>query len=563
MSWKLREKAKKLLAAEEGTIFKSPGGKASVALIYPNTYHVGMSNLGFLAIYHYLNAHPAILCERAFLPDPQDLPEFERTKTPLFSLESGRPLSSFDILAFSVSYENDYLHLLKILELTRVPLLAEERGPKHPLVVMGGICASSNPEPLASFIDLFFLGEGEDLFPRLVERFQASEGRAGGKEAFLQEAVKREGVYVPRFYRFSYGKSGGIEGYTVEGPAPLRPRRHALFDLDPYPVLNFVRTPNTEFQEMRLIEISRGCKRGCSFCLVGGVCRPFRHRSKGSLLESLRGSSRLQNKERVGLIGPCISDHPQIEELCEDLLGEGYSISASSLRAESIPEGLLASLAKSGQKTITLAPEAASERLRSLIGKRLGEEEFYVTVERILGHRIPHIKLYFMIGLPTEGDEEVQWIAEMAKRVKHLMLAATKDSRRLGQVTLSINAFVPKPWTPFQWVGFEEVGRLQQKLAKIKKVLRGASNIVLLHDLPQWAYIQALLARGDRRLGELLLSVHRLGGGWRRALREWSLNPDFFVTRPRSPEELFPWDHLEAGPSKQALRKELERAGIS
>lgn len=563
MSWKLREKAKRLLAAEEGTIFKSPGGKASVALIYPNTYYVGMSNLGFLAIYHYLNAHPSILCERAFLPAPEDLPEFERTRTPLFSLESGRPLSSFDILAFSVSYENDYLHLLKILDLARVPLLAQERGAKDPLVTMGGICASSNPEPLAGFVDLFFLGEGEVLFPQIVELFQEEDAKAGGRSTFLQEATKIEGVYVPRFYRFSYDENRAIKGLTIEGPAPSKVRRHYLPDLDRYPVLNFIRTPHTEFKEMRLIEVARGCKRGCSFCLVDGVCRPFRFRSPESLLESLRGATRLQAKERVGLVGPCILDHPQIEGLCENLLKEGYLISASSLRAESIPNGLLACLTKSGQKTITLAPEAASERLRSLIGKTLGEEEFYATVERILWHRIPNIKLYFMIGLPTEGDAEVLGIAEVAKRIKHLMLVAAKDSRRLGQVTLSINAFVPKPCTPFQWLAFEEMGRLQQKLAKIKKALKGISNIAYFHDLPQWAYIQALLARGDRRVGELLLAVHRLGGGWRRALREWSLNPDFFVIRRRSPEEIFPWDHLEAGPSKEYLLGGLKRAGLS
>jgi radical SAM superfamily enzyme YgiQ (UPF0313 family) len=218
---------------------------------------------------------------------------------------------------------------------------------------------------------------------------------------------------------------------------------------------------------------------------------------------------------------------------------------------------------RSGQKTVTLAPEAGSERLRDLLGKRLSDAEFYATIEEVLRHGIPNLKLYFMIGLPTEGEEEVEAIAEMAKRIRHLMLASSKDRRRLGQVTLSINAFVPKPWTPFQWLGFEEVRRLQGKLGRIKRALKGVSNILCLHDLPQWAFIQALLARGDRRIAELLLLVHQLQGNWKKAFREWSLNPDFFVYRQRSPDEIFPWDHLEVGVSKAQLRDELERAGLA
>jgi radical SAM superfamily enzyme YgiQ (UPF0313 family) len=296
MSWKLREKAKGLLAEEAGTVFKSPGGKVTVALVYPNTYHVGMSNLGFLFLYHYLNARPSILCERAFLPDPEDLLEYERTKTPLLSLESGRLLSSFDVLAFSVSYENDYLHVLKILNLARVPLLAEQRTARDPLVAMGGICAFSNPEPLAGFIDLFFLGEGEDLFPQLLEIFQDLDGKGSGRRTFLQEATKVEGVYIPSFYRFHYDKNGMIEGHTVEYPAPSRVKKHHLLDLDSCPVSNFIRTRHTEFGGMKLLEIHRGCRRRCRFCLVGGVYSPFRFRNNEVLPKNSDRNSRKMRK---------------------------------------------------------------------------------------------------------------------------------------------------------------------------------------------------------------------------------------------------------------------------
>jgi radical SAM superfamily enzyme YgiQ (UPF0313 family) len=561
MSRKLREKAKKLLAEERGTICKAPGGKVSVALIYPHTYRVGMSNLGFLAMYHYLNRNRKILCERSFLPDPEDLPEYERTATPLSTLESGRPLASFDILAFSVSYENDYLNLLKILDLARVPLLSEQRTSRDPLVVMGGICAFSNPEPLTDFVDLFFLGEGEDLFPQLVELYGDLAGEGGGKEAFLREATRWEGAYIPQLYRFSYGKEGTIEGMEVRSSAPARLKKHSIPRLDEYPIWNFIETPNTEFGDMRLLEINRGCKGGCRFCLAGGIYRPFRFRSKEALLASLQEIG--PRPERVGLVGACISDHPQIDSLCEDLLERGYLISASSLRAGSVSDGLLRCLARSGQKTVTLAPEAASERLRALLGKQISDREFFETVERIIAHQIPNIKLYFLVGFPSESEEEVQGIAEMAKRVRHLMLAAAKDSRRLGRITVSLNVFVPKPWTAFQWLGFDEVTKLQQKIKRVTKILKGVGNIDCFSDLPQWGYVQALLARGDRRLGGLLLLTHRLKGQWKKAFLEWNLNPDFYVYRRRSLQEIFPWDHLDVGVSKEHLLVEFQRAGLS
>jgi radical SAM superfamily enzyme YgiQ (UPF0313 family) len=295
--------------------------------------------------------------------------------------------------------------------------------------------------------------------------------------------------------------------------------------------------------------------------LAGGIYRPFRFRSKEALLASLEENR--PRARKIGLVGACISDHPQIDGLCEDLLERGYSISASSLRAGSISDGLLRCLARSGQKTVTLAPEAASERLRDLIGKLMSDAQFFETVEKIIAHQIPNIKLYFMVGLPSETEGEVQEIAEMAKRVKHLMLVAAKDSRRLGRVTLSLNAFVPKPWTPLQWLGLDEVAKVQQKTKKVIKALKGAGNIDCFSDLPQWGYVQALLARGDRRVGGLLVLAHRLKGQWKKAFQEWNLNSDFYVYRRRSLEEIFPWDHLDVGLCKEDLLAEFRRAGPS
>jgi len=558
MSWKLREKARKLLAAERGTVFKSPGGKVTVALIYPNTYHVGMSNLGFLSLYHYLNVHPFILCERTFLPDPEDLPEYLRTRTPLFSLESGRPLSSFDVLAFSLSYENDYPNLLQILELAGVPLRSEERGLNCPLVMAGGICAFSNPEPLAQFVDLFFLGEGEEAFPKVLQLLWQMKGKGEGRGDFLRESTRIEGVYVPHFFSFSFDQRGEIKAVEAADEAFQPPRRHFLDDLDSHPVSNFIETPNTELGGMRLLEIQRGCKRNCRFCLVGRIYSPFRFRSPEVLLQELE----MGGLRRVGLVGPCISDHPQINDFCSELLTRGYSISASSLRPQSLSPHLLDCLVQSGQRTVTLAPEAASERLRSLLGKDMRDDDLYAAVEEIYRRGISNIRLYFMIGLPSEQEEEVEAIAQVAKKIKHMLLVSSRERRPLGQITLSISSFVPKPWTPFQWLEFEETGRLQQKLGLIKRSLKGAGNIHCLHDLPTWAYKQALLSRGDRRVGELLLMVHELKGNWRRAFREWNLNPDFFVHRRRSRDEILPWDHLATGPNKGCLGAELDRAGL-
>lgn len=564
MSWKLREKARSLLAQEEGTIIKDWGGKISVALIYPNTYYVGMSNLGFQTIYYHLNQRPDVVCERVFLPDPEDLSEYLRTRTSLFSLESQQPLLSFDFIAFSVPFENDYLNILRILRMVDLPLFSRDRTGESPLVAMGGICAFSNPEPMADFMDFFFMGEGEEVSREVIDIYKAVQGKTLNpdqqREAFLERLLDLEGVYVPRFYNFRYREDGRIDAFLPHARAPFPVRKRILYDINSYDTISYIRTPNTEFGTMALLEIGRGCGRGCRFCLEGEIYRPIRHRSLSAILRAAEKAS--ANSKKIGLLGACVSDYPWIDELCSALQERNLEVSVSSLRADTITETLLKVLKESGHKTITLAPEAGTERLRSVIHKQISDAELLKAIDLIASSGIPNLKLYFMVGLPTETDEDILAIAELSKRLKHLMLVRGKDQRRLGRISLSINAFIPKPWTAFQWVPFEDVASLESKIKRIKQSLKGVANIRVTYELPKWAYLQAFLARADRRASGLLLLALDNDGNWRRAYRQWSLNPDFFVYRQRPLDEVFPWDHLEIGVKKERLIMEYRKAGL-
>jgi len=560
MSWKLKEKTSSLLSQEKGVIFKDWGGKITVALIYPNTYYVGMSNLGFQSIYYQLNQRPDVVCERVFLPDEEDLPEYQRTHTHLFSLESQRPLLSFDFVLFSVSFENDYLNILKILKMAELPLLSRDRGGDHPLVAMGGICAFANPEPMADFMDFFFVGEGEELCGEVIDVYKTIRDPVQEREVFLERLLEVEGVYVPRFYMVRYREDGRVKEVVPYGNSPVPVKKRRLKDVNNYDTISYIRTPNTEFGAMGLLEVGRGCGRGCRFCLEGEVYRPIRHRSLPAILRAADRAS--EDSKRIGLVGACVSDYPWIDRLCAALRERGIKISVSSLRVDTVTESLLKALVESGHKTITLAPESGTERLRYLIRKEISDGEILHAVDLIAGSGILNLKLYFMIGLPTETDEDVLAIAELSKKVKHKMLSCCRNQRRLGRITLSINAFVPKPWTAFQWVPFEETSSLEAKLKRIRQALKGVANITVTHDLPKWAYLQALLARADRRASGLLLLVLENGGNWSLAYREWSLNPDFYVYRPRGVEEVFPWDHLEVGVKKERLIMEYRKAGL-
>ena len=565
MSWNLKAKADRLLEQETGTLRKDWGGRVSFALVYPNTYAVGMSNLGFQTIYRHLNALSDVVCERVFLPDPEDLPEYQRTGTGPFSLESKRPLAQFDLVGFSITYEGDYINTLRLLRMAGIPLRPEDRRPEDPVVLMGGVCAFANPEPVAPFMDFVVVGEGEEIVGEIVAAYRevcgsvALDGRRRGE--FLDRLTPIPGIYVPQRYAVSYQDDGTIAEVRAEHGAPAVVAKRRLKKVDDFRTISLLRTPNAEYGHLALLEVGKGCGRGCRFCLEGQIYRPVRHRSLETLRETVREIKKDSN--RVGLVGACVSDYPWIGGLMQVLEEEGLEVSISSIRADSLTEELVSSLRRGGHRTLTVAPEAGTERLRHVIRKDISDAQIYDACNLVRAHGIPNLKCYFMIGLPTETDEDIEAIPDLATRLLERLRVPSPQGEPFGRLTLSISSFVPKPWTPFQWAAFDPVNRLEAKLRTIKAGVRRLHNVRVLHENPREAFLQALLARGDRRVADFLEEAARREGDWRTALREWGGDPAFYTYRERPLGETLPWDHLDVGVRKAGLVREHQRAGLS
>ncbi|HYS19425.1 MAG TPA: radical SAM protein [Candidatus Binatia bacterium] len=557
MSWSLKKKSNALLAAEQGTVTKNWGGKISVALVYPNTYAVGMSNLGFQTIYRHLNAIPDVVCERVFMPEPADVEEMRRSATQPFSLESLRPLTDFHLVGFSVTYEGDYINVLRLLAMAGVPLRAAARRDHDPLVLMGGVCAFSNPEPIAPFMDFVVVGEGEELVVELIAAYRAGyQDRA----RFLASLPALDGVYVPERYDVAYGVDGTVADVVARDGAPAVVAKRRLRNVNAFETVAAVKTPNAEYGHMALLEVGKGCGRGCRFCLEGQVYRPVRHRSVDALRETVARMA-ASGERRIGLVGACVSDYPWLGDLLKIVEENGMELSISSLRADSLTEDLVAALARGGHRTLTMAPEAGTERLRRSIRKSISDDQLMVACDLVRSHGIPNLKTYFMIGQPTETIEDVEAIPELAGRMLERLRVLDPTGRPFGRLTLSVSSFVPKPWTPFQWAPFDGAESLQSKLEIIKHGVRRFSNVRVLHENPREAALQALLARGDRRVGDFLELAASHDGDWRRALREWEGDAAFYTTRRRFPDERLPWDHFDVGVKKAGLLREWERAG--
>jgi radical SAM superfamily enzyme YgiQ (UPF0313 family) len=540
----------RLLAAEIGTVRKNWRGKTTVALVYPNRYCVGMSNLGLQAVYDLLNRREDVVCERAFLPEDDGAAAGRLT-----TLESGRPAAEADIVAFSLSFENDYPNLLDLLALAGLPLRAGERGPQHPLVIAGGVACSLNPEPIAAFFDCILIGEAEVTLPRFLEGFSPR----GDRQAFLLEAARSvPGAYVPAFYRTAYHPDGTLASFTPCADVPARVGRPFLKDLSPSPTCSRVVSPDTAFGRSFLVEVSRGCPHGCRFCGAGFVYRPPRFRSAESLEQTIRRG--LAHGDQIGLVGAAVSDLPGLGVLCSRFGGTNAVFSFSSLRADALTPELAAALKRSRVKTATIAPEAGSERLRRVISKGLDEEAVLQAAATLVSHGIPNLKMYFMIGLPTETPADVEAIVDLVKKVKHRFLQVSRGRKSIGTITVSVNCFVPKPLTPFQWAAMEAVAVLKSKLKTIKTALKRVPNVRVHADVPRWAFIQALLSRGDRRTAEILAAVHAHGGNWPQSLKTTVLNPDFYAARERRFEELLPWDFIDHRVEKPFLWQEWQRA---
>jgi radical SAM superfamily enzyme YgiQ (UPF0313 family) len=553
MDRRLREKIDALLAAEQGAVYKPGGAPVSVALAYPNTYHVGMSNLGVHQLYAVLNERTDTVCERVFLPDDEDLGSFGPGGERLFTLESRRPVREADILAFSVSFEQDYINVVEMLRLAGIPARSSERTAGHPLLVLGGICTFFNPEPLAGIFDVIVAGEGEEAANELIEAFRAA-GR--DRPALLRSLGRIAGLYIPSFYEVLENDDGSVrERRALVAEAPDRIIKRSVRSIDARPAATVIRTPNTEFGDMHLAEVTRGCGRHCRFCMAGYIYLPPRNLSlEQAVAQSVRADDTCG---RIGLVGSALSDYPAIDELCASVRG---GLSVSSLRADTLGATLVERLARSGHKTISLAPEAGSERLRRVINKGVTEADILAAAGLVFGAGIPNLKLYFIVGLPTETQEDVDAILALAGKVHEVQLERCRPLGRIGRITLSVNSFVPKPFTPFQWEPMEPVAGLNRKLRSLEKGVRKIGNMHIIHDLPKWELVQAVLSRGGQRTGELLMKAHELDGDWKAAARALGIDLEALATRRRRFDELLPWDFIDIGVRKEYLRTEYERS---
>ncbi len=562
MVQKQLRKIRDLLAREKGTIVKEWGGKIPVALVYPNTYAVGMSNLGFLTVYGLLNSYGDVVCERAFLPDAYGAIGFgwedPRESTRCLSMEHQRELAAFEIVAFSISFENDYTNVVEILKGAGIPVLREQRSgsASYPLIIAGGPVVFLNPEPLADIMDAFLLGEAEQLLPAFLDVYRAC--RSTSRSDLMRSLCSVPGVYVPEFYRPRYDSRGVLVAHEALEGAPERVVRQWVKDLGACATFSTITTPDTEFGSMFLVEIARGCPRTCPFCSTSVMYRPVRYRSPDALGETIKHGAGI--RARFGLVCSSLGDYPRLTELYRLIRAAGGTISAPSIRIDTLDDCLLAMLKESGQKTITLAPETGTERLRRGLGKDIANEDILETIDQLARYGIFGVRLYFMVGVPGETDEDIEAIISLVKQIRHRFLKVAKDTARMGEITLSINPFVPKPWSPFQWCPMEEVPILKERIKRIRSGLGREPNVCVTYGLPKWAFVQALLSRGDRRVGMVLSAEGTASKDWKRTFRALNINPEFYVHRERGKDELFPWDFIDQGISKSSLFEQYQRA---
>ena len=556
MSWNLQKEIREILATETGTQIFAPGRRTPVAFLYPNTYHLGMSNLGLHILYRILNLE-GWACERVFLPEGKKREEYAKTKTPLFSMETQRPLADFPYICAILSFEMDYLNFLIQLQMGHIKLLSKDRNEKDPFVIIGGPCATFNPEPLADFADVVVIGEGEETLPRLLHLLDRLHLEKKSRQEKLLAAAQVPGVYVPQFYRPQYDEAGAFTGMERAGAVPELISRQWVRDLDAFPHTSAIISPYTEFANMFIVEVARGCGRHCRFCMAGYCFRRPRNRKLDFLLQDIR--QRPEQTAKVGLMGAAVSDYPEMKQLTKTLAEEHIPFSCASLRADSLDLPLVEALARSGQRTMTVAPEAGSIRLRAAINKGIAEEHIYQAMEYAALAGMPNIKLYFMIGLPGEGDEDIEEMIALVHRVRKRM----DELGHKGDLVLSVNAFIPKPFTPYQWSPLEDIKILKRRFKMLQSGFRKDKRIRLLTESLKETVLQAALARGDRQLGKVLL----WGAENRQVLKEafqfHHIVPEELACRKIETGAVLPWDHLDMGVSKAYLLKEREnsRAG--
>ncbi len=525
-------------------------GSFRIALCYPNLYFVGMSNLGFHSVYQMLNAYPDVRCERAFLPDDVDREDLERTGHPLTTVESGTELRRFHALAFSVSFENDYLYVLGMLRLAGIPLRAADRGPGDPIVILGGAAAFLNPEPLAPFADLIAVGEGEALVPRLVDALAgAADARTG-----IASLLEKDGFYVPSRHGVRYHADGTVAGYDGPGPVIRQrgwPGRMAL----PQSV---ILTPHTEMATKFMVEISRGCPCMCRFCWAGYNYLPVRAFSRAEIVARAREVRRHTNK--IGLVSTAVCDHPEIGAIVDDLAGLGYEVSVASLRLDDLTPEFVLKLADTGVHGLTLAPECGTDRMRRILNKQFTNTDILDRATWIFENGIQNLKLYYMVGLPWERHEDVEGIVTLTEQIRDRMIQVGRARGRVGRIHPSVNPFVPKPGTPYQWLPMEDPKETDRKLQFLRKAFGRMANVDAVIKSARTGVSQSILALADRRVADALEHSAVQGVDLRRGMKAVGLDPGFYLFRGRGREEVLPWDIVDNGVSKAYYLRELDKS---
>lgn len=570
---KLKNPTNKDLKALERYVvpYSNASGDVKFHLAYPNNYWVAMSNLGFQAVYDILARDSRVLVERGFLPEDFDSEKVAATKWRSF--ENNNLLGDCDILGFSLSFETDYPHLLKLLKNQDLlfgswqerEAAARESKFRFPLLIAGGTAVTLNPEPVADFLDVIVVGEAEELLPEFMNVYHKAKIEGWSRDQLLEGLAQIEGVYVPRFYQPHYNQDGTMDRYEVPDSVPTRPRRRFVKDLSKFKTHSRILTPETEFKDMFLTETGRGCEMGCRFCVAGYIYRPIRKRNEETLQDTVQVG--LEKSEAIGFVGASVSSHKAIAKLAQSVAEKGGRASLSSIMSQKVTRALAASISESEYKTVSLAPEAGSDRLRRAAGKRVVNDQVINAACELAEAGIRGFKLYFIVGLPTESDEDIDAIARLAIAVRDAVTEISRPTGKMAWVSLSVNPFIPKASTPFQWEPMLDPKTLERKIERLRKQVLKVPNLEFRFEPPKESYFQGLLSRGDRRVGQLLLEAERQGESWKWLMKKTDreLLPgvppvDFYVSRRIGFSELLPWEVVDSLIPKSLLEREAMRA---